>query len=129
MFTLKENGLWRKLTPEELITWDLYAVMFAIFILHTLDVGLTFFGITLGFAEEGNTIVIMVIQRMGLILTMFFTWIGGLVVTVIICWVGYTLERIGHYFPIPTFFLLLFLLFVTVLKAMVVAWNITILMS
>jgi len=109
--------------PEKGVTWQVYISLVIIFLLHSIDVTLTLFAVTLGYAREGNNILVMFIDRLGIVLALFAVWIIGLIVVILVGRISLWFEQSRHYFPAPTIILLTFLIFTALIKIMVVIWN------
>lgn len=116
-------SLWNK-RPQTGLTWGLYGALSVIFLLHSLDLVLTFFAITLGHVKEGNHILIVFFERMGITLTLFLIWLIALLVVIFVAQISLWLERPEYWFPFPSLFLFLFLIFIIIIKAMTLGWNV-----
>lgn len=129
MSSLKSNNVWDKISPKTTITQKLYLVLVVILLLHSLDVVLTYFGIILGYAREGNDIVVLLFERIGIVLALFLIWFLGLIVATGLALLGRWLEDTQYYFPAPTFFLLTFLVFIVAIKTVTVVLNLNMLLN
>ena len=120
---LKESGILDKFRPKEAVTWDIYIAISVVLLFHSIDIGLTYFGVTLGYVREGNPIVREFMERMGIALALFAIWVLGVMVFIGICMASRWLEERRYFFPVPSIFLLLFMIFTAIIKVLTVAWN------